>query len=186
MFLISKPSRPKIDKFIENARSTEFSYLEVGASRDNPPATYNIDENRILLAADFETAKAAIRSWKMFGLKWVDICWPATPIEVGQTVAVLVNHLEFYSLNAARIVYVTDEANRFGFAYGTLLDHSESGEERFMVEIDPLTGEVWYELFAFSRPGHLFAKLGYPYARMLQKQFAIDSLAAMKRAVDAC
>jgi uncharacterized protein (UPF0548 family) len=86
-------------------------------------------------------------------------------------------------MSAARIVYVIDEPNRFGFAYGTLTDHVESGEERFSVELDQTTGEVWYDLFAFSRPAHPLAKLGLPVSRYLQKSFTADSLAAMKRAI---
>ena len=49
----------------------------------------------------------------------------------------LVHHLGFFSLNACRIVYRGDNDagnKRFGFAYGTLEEHAESGEERFTVE----------------------------------------------------
>ena len=119
----------------------------------------------------------------MFDFPWVELCWPDTPIEVGNVVAILVKHFGFYSLNAARIVYVIDEPNRFGFAYGTLTEHSESGEERFTVEMEETTGEVFYDLFAFSRPNHKLAKMGYPLARYLQKQFAKESKTAMLRAV---
>ena len=44
-------------------------------------------------------------------------------------------------------------------------------------------GDVVYDLYAFSRPNHLLAHLGYPLTRMLQKQFAEDSKQAMFRAV---
>ncbi len=189
MFLISKPGKADIDKFIDAKLQSDFSYSEVGSSRLQPPSGYAVDHNRTSLGSgnfDFEKAKAAIREWKMFDFPWVELCSPETPIEVGEVVAILVKHFGFYSLNAARIVYVIDEPHRFGFAYGTLIEHAESGEERFSVEIDETTGEVFYDLFAFSRPQHILAKLGYPYARRLQKQFAKDSLAAMKRAVEAC
>ena len=42
---------------------------------------------------------------------------------------------------------------------------------------------VWYDILAFSRPQQLLARLGYPLARRLQKRFARDSAAAMRRAV---
>jgi uncharacterized protein (UPF0548 family) len=80
-------------------------------------------------------------------------------------------------------VYVIDEPDRFGFAYGTLPQHAESGEERFSVEYHPDTDEVWYDIYAFSRPGNFLIRLGYPYARWRQKQFAVESKAAMLRAV---
>ena len=79
-----------------------------------------------------------------------------------------------------------DEAgpvSRFGFAYGTLPDHAGSGEERFLVEWDRASGEVWYDILAFSRPHWLLTRLGYPYMRRLQKRFGRESAAAMVRAV---
>ena len=55
-------------------------------------------------------------------------------------------------MNACRIVYVIDEqgsSERYGFAYGTLPDHMERGEERFTVEFDTDDQTVWYDLYAF-------------------------------------
>jgi uncharacterized protein (UPF0548 family) len=72
---------------------------------------------------------------------------------------------------------------RFGFAYGTLPGHAESGEERFTVAWHEADGAVWYDILAFSRPQQLLARLGYPFARRLQKRFARGSAAAMQRAV---
>ena len=89
-------------------------------------------------------------------------------------------------LNACRIVYAVSEegpVNRFGFAYGTLPEHPESGEERFTVEWHQADDSVWYDILAFSRPHHVLARLGYPYVRRLQKRFARDSAAAMVRAI---
>src|SRR5260370_38795913 len=89
-------------------------------------------------------------------------------------------------LNACRIVYVVDEegpVRRFGFAYGTLPEHAESGEERFTVEGHEADDAVWYDILAFSRPQQLLARLGYPFARRPPKPFARDSAAALRRAV---
>ena len=72
---------------------------------------------------------------------------------------------------------------RYGFAYGTLPGHAESGEERFAVEWDQADGGVWYDILAFSRPNHLLARLGYPLTRRTQKRFARVSAAAMQKAV---
>jgi uncharacterized protein (UPF0548 family) len=122
----------------------------------------------------------------MFNMPWVSLCWPSVPIQVGIDIAVSIHHLGFYSLNACRIVYVVDEedpAKRFGFAYGTLAEHAESGEERFTVEWDRGEDTVWYDILAFSRPRNLLARLGYPLSRLLQKRFAEDSKAAMLEAV---
>jgi uncharacterized protein (UPF0548 family) len=101
-------------------------------------------------------------------------------------VAVVARLFGLWWLNACRIVYVVDEqgpVQRFGFAYGTLPGHAESGEERFTVEWREAAGAVWYDIQAFSRPRQVLARLGYPLARRLQRRFARGSAAAMRRAV---
>jgi uncharacterized protein (UPF0548 family) len=130
----------------------------------------------------YKAARAAIDDWKMFDLDWIEM-FPTRPsVQIGTAVAVVVRHLEFWSVNISRIVYVVNEETRYGFAYGTSPCHSEAGEERFLVEYDRATDEVWYDLYAFSRPKHPLARIGYPISRHLQKRFARESLAAMKRA----
>jgi uncharacterized protein (UPF0548 family) len=188
MFCLSKLSRQSIIDFISAQSNQSFSYPEVGSSRQQAPLGYTIDHNRINLghgSNTFERAKLAIRQWKMFDMSWVSLCWPETPIEPGTTVAVLVSHLGFWSLNASRIVYVIQEQGRiekYGFAYGTLADHAEIGEERFTAEFNQDDQTVWFDLYAFSRPRSA-TRLAYPFSRILQKRFARDSKAAMYRAV---
>jgi uncharacterized protein (UPF0548 family) len=118
----------------------------------------------------------------MFDMPWVSLYCPSAPLQVGTVVAVSFRHLGFYSLNACRIVYVVEDdgpIKRFGFAYGTLAEHAESGEERFTVEWNRENDTVWYDILAFSRPRHMFARLGYPLSRLLQKRFAEGSKTAM-------
>ena len=94
--------------------------------------------------------------------------------------------LGIWYLNACRIVCLIDEAGAvetYGFAYGTLPDHAEQGEERFTVLWDHADDSVRYEQFAFSRPSRLLTQLNYPLARTVQKRFARDALEAMQRAV---
>jgi uncharacterized protein (UPF0548 family) len=189
MFSLSKPHRTSVATFISHQQNQRFSYAEVGSSRQQAPKGYIADHNRIKLgqgAGIFEKAKCAVRQWKMFDMPWIDLCWPDTPIEAGASVAVLVSHLGFWSMNACRIVYVIEEhddpAEKYGFAYGTLPDHGERGEERFTVEFNSDDQTVWYDLYAFSRPRAL-SRLAYPFTRALQKRFARDSKVAMQRAV---
>ncbi|MGE4019337.1 MAG: DUF1990 family protein [Pyrinomonadaceae bacterium] len=191
MFSLTKPTLSHIDDFIAAAERLEFSYPNLGVTEntqlsDPELAGYNIDHNRIVIGrgqTDWERARTAIQSWKMFDMPWVEVSRPQTPIRKDENVAVLILHFGFYSLNAARIVYTIDEPGRFGFAYGTLEDHGESGEERFLVDLDPITGQVSYDLLAFSTPNHFLARLGYPLTRSLQKRFARHSKEAMLRAV---
>ncbi len=188
MFLFTKPGRERIDEFLDDASHQQYSYPDIGATKGtDPPAGYlHHDHNRILIGRGsdkWNLAKQAIRDWKMFDLGWAGICWPDTEIEEGRTVAMMASHLGIWSLNACRIVYVIDEPSRFGFTYGTLTDHAEAGEERFMVEKAEETEEIFYDLYSFSRPRQILAVLGYPYARYLQTKFIADSKQSMIRAV---
>ncbi|HEX5966772.1 MAG TPA: DUF1990 domain-containing protein [Pyrinomonadaceae bacterium] len=185
MFLLRKPSDLQIRAFITAQRQTDLSYSPMGITRDAAVAGYTVDHNRVQLGSGaqcFDAAVAAIRRWKMFDLGWVNLVSNETSIEAGETVAVVINHLGFWSMNACRIVYVIEEQGRYGFAYGTLAEHAERGEERFMVEWKHEDDTVWYDILALSQPGPM-ARLGYPFTRRLQKRFARDSKEAMKRAV---
>jgi uncharacterized protein (UPF0548 family) len=185
-----KPTDDAVRAFLDAQRDAPFSYPEVGATAAGPPSGYAVDHTRTRLGAGddvYAAAIAALRRWAMFDLGWVELRWPDARIAVGTTVAVLA-HFGAWWLNAARIVTVFDDPaprRRFGFAYGTLEDHVEQGEERFGVEWDDRDGSVWYDLLAFSRPRHPLVRTAYPVARRLQRRFARDSARAMAAAVAA-
>lgn len=183
------PDAETVREFIASQQDLPFTYSEVGATKTGAPAGYTIDHNRQLLGHGEETylrAVSALRSWKQFDLGWAKVRPTGAAIAEGTTVAVQARTFGVWWLNACRIVYlVTEDAEfiaRFGFAYGTLPAHAECGEERFTVEWHK-DDSVWYGLYAFSRPQYSLAKLGYPYARRVQKRFAKESLAAMALAV---
>jgi uncharacterized protein (UPF0548 family) len=189
MLLFSKPTPEEIREFVAGLQHEKFSYGEVGASRGRAPNGFTEDHHRIQLGEGLETferAKRALHAWRMFDMPWLALFWPTAPVEVGTDVAVLVSHLGFWSLNACRIAYVVDEQGAIashGFAYGTLREHAEIGEERFTVEFHPANQSVWYDIYAFSRP-RLMALVAYPFTRALQKRFARDSMQVMLAAVN--
>lgn len=179
MFRITEPSDQDATDFVASQRELPFTYPEVGATNTNPPAGgYTVDHNRVQLGsgeAAYKTGVEALKNWRHFDLGWVTIVPRGVPIEVGATVAVKARAFGTWSLNASRVVYTIEEDRRFGFAYGTLPDHVEKGEERFLIEWLP-DDSVWYDILAFSRPQHPLVRLSTPLARMLQKRFARDSL----------
>lgn len=189
MFFLTKPSLTRVREVIAAHSNVPFSYPEVGATRTNPPSGYTVDHNRVQLGFGEDTfagAVAAIRAWKQFDLGWVQAAPDDTPIKVDAAVAVVARHMRFWSLNVSRIVYVFEEqgpVEKFGFAYGTLKSHVERGEERFTVEWNREDDSVWYDILAFSRPNLSLIQLGKPYARVLQRRFARDSLRVMRQAV---
>jgi uncharacterized protein (UPF0548 family) len=68
-----------------------------------------------------------------------------------------------------RVVYVVDEPNRRGFAYGTLPGHAETGEELFAVRYDPADEAVRAEVVAFSRHSTWWSRLAGPFTSMVQR-----------------
>ncbi|MEX7473931.1 DUF1990 domain-containing protein, partial [Mycobacterium adipatum] len=68
-----------------------------------------------------------------------------------------------------RVVYVLEEDDRRGFAYGTLPGHPETGEELFAVRYDPADGAVYAEVTAFARHATWWSKLGGPLTRLAQR-----------------
>ena len=186
MFTTREPGEREIAEFIASQRELPFTYSEVGATNTMPPAGYNLDHNRVQLGngeAVYRHAVEALKQWQQFDLGWVTIVPRGVLVEVGAIVAVKARAFGTWSLNTCRVVYVIDEPRRFGFAYGTLPDHVERGEERFLIEW-LADDSVWYDILAFSRPQPPLVKLSSPLARRLQKQFARDSLKRMKLATD--
>lgn len=69
-----------------------------------------------------------------------------------------------------RVVYVVDEPDRQGFAYGTLEGHPEHGEEAFVVE-RTADGSVWLTITAFSRPSKWYWWIGSLPLRIAQETY---------------
>lgn len=187
LLYLRKPTEETVRRFIADQRELPFSYSEVGATQRETPAGYTVDHNRIMLGVGettYKKAVSALQNWKHFDPGWVKIVSAAVPIEVGQIVVMQARTLGLWWLNACRIVYLLNENDefkaRFGFAYGTLPNHVECGEERFTI-IWHKDDSVWYDIYAFSRPQHLLVRLSFPYARLLQKRFARNSLWIMAK-----
>ncbi len=164
--------------------TSPYSYPDVGRTRGELPPGYNVDRYSTVLGrgdAVFEAAKAAIRDWTPLRLSWIRVFPQAEPDE-NVAVAVVAHLVGLWWINVSRVVYTIDEPREFGFAYGTLADHAEMGEERFLIRRDPDSGEVTYSILAFSRPRHALARLGYPLSRAVQRRFGAESLEAMRRA----
>ena len=185
MFLARRPSQSVVADFRAAQGEANLTYSPVGLSESSRPG-FNHDRLREVVGhgdAAFQAAVAALEQWSQFAFGWVELFPPKAPLKVGTNVAVLASHLGFWSLNACRVVEEFNESGtRFGFAYGTLAEHAESGEESFVVELDP-DGSVWYEIRATSRPRALLARLGYPISRRFQASFRSASVRALKRVV---
>jgi uncharacterized protein (UPF0548 family) len=193
MFLARRPSPEAIARFLRDSQDLPLAYGPIGIVRSDTACKLphgKLDEETVTIgrgATDFARARDALMAWKQFDIGWVETFPRRAPVEVGTVVAVLIRHFGFWSLNGCRVLYGVggpDEA-RFGFAYGTLTNHAEAGEELFEVFMDPQTDEVLYRIRATSWPQATLARAGQPIVRVLQARFRRHSGAAMMSATRA-
>lgn len=126
----------------------------------------------------FARSAAALRRWDVqrgAGLR----IFPGDPVRPDLTFALVIRLPVGYATAAGRVVYVVDEPERYGFAYGTLPAHPEQGEEAFQVARDG--DRLIFTIIAFSRPRHPAARLGAPVSRALQLRVTRCYLNAMRR-----
>jgi len=163
-----------------------LTYAEVAGTRtDLAPAGYH----RLHLVgtigtgpADFWRAVDALLGWEMHPRAGVRVR-AAEPRIGADTAAVLLLGVGPLSLRApVRVVYLVDESDRQGFAYGTLPGHPKSGEEAFVVTLRP-DGAVVFDVSAFSRPASWLTWLGGPAARLAQRVMARRYVSALRRCV---
>jgi uncharacterized protein (UPF0548 family) len=186
MFLARRPTTADIERFLNAFHDLPLSYGPVGIVRETPLGRFDEEVASIGHGDDdLKRARAALTAWKQFDIGWVETFPKGAAVNVGTVVAVLMRHCGFWSLNGCRVLYpaASSEGERcFGYAYGTLTNHAESGEELFEVFIDPDRGDVMYRIRAISWPQAPLARIGQPIVRALQARFRSDSVAAMKRA----
>ncbi|KAA6464780.1 DUF1990 domain-containing protein [Acidobacteria bacterium AB60] len=192
MFRFLKPSAAAIETTIAAARSLPASTpalltLLDGPIAPQPPRGFVHDVRCTELGRGreiFERARTALSAWVPFDLGWVRVANPDVPVRAGSIVAVQAHTLGLWSLNLSRITETVDTPQLFGFIYATTRLHVEMGRERFLLVYDPATESVTYLLEAISRPRHPLAMLGYPFARLMQHRFAIESHLRLRAVVN--
>lgn len=192
MFLLKRLSDSDAKKLVLLQEHQHVSYRHEGATRDDQsplPSGFFHDRYRCSLGYGdwvYQQAIVALRDWRMYPRQWTFVSGPWPNLCAGAHFVTQVQHFGFWSANCCRVVYLTEEedeaSRRFGFAIGTLPEHAECGEERFLVEQDKSSQEVFFDIRVFSRPSHWMAWLGFPLTRALQRRFGREAQAAMKAA----
>jgi uncharacterized protein (UPF0548 family) len=193
VFSLTQPSAAAIENQIAAAQflpadTPQFLSISHGLIPAKLPSGYAHDRSRTRIgqgSGGFGAAKRAFAQWAPSDLGWARVANPKALVETGQIISVEVQSLGLWTLSLSRITQTIDSTTRFGFVYSTTRMHVEQGEERFLIEFDPSTGDVWYDLEAVSRPRHPLARLGYPVARAFQHRFARDSHRRMQEKVNA-
>ena len=156
----------------------QLTYRDVGATAGPMPDGYHHVRKSAVIGSGrtrFEDAAAKVMRWGMLRGAGVRVDATSEVAAVGSEVLVGIGPVRA----PCRVVYVIDEPDRRGFAYGTLPGHPESGEELFAVRYDPATDEVHAEVAAFSRHATWWSKLGSPVTALMQRVITSRYLTAL-------
>jgi len=157
MFLLRYPDAERLQRLWAGAVNSSLSYEEVGATAGpGLPRGYRHNHLEMSLRGGserFDKAVAALRSWQMHVRSGLGIFPEGEGLVVDQTILVVVRLGLFTTVAPCRVVYLVDEVDRFGFAYGTLPGHPETGRRgipgrAFRQEFGPIHD---HRLFPTSR-----------------------------------
>jgi uncharacterized protein (UPF0548 family) len=183
VFSLRRPSPSDLGSVVATQADCELTYADHGATADLMPGGYHHDQWEADLGrfdqAAFDRLGAALLGWQVQRGAGLSV-YPAGPVRPGLTFAFWFRLAGIYVTAAGRVVYVTSETSRRGFAYGTLPQHPEQGEEAFhLVRED---SRMLFRVTAFSRPRHPLARLGAPVSRLVQLHMNQAYLRAMRSA----
>lgn len=168
--------RRDVTRSFAELAAAQLTYEEVGATRAEPlPSGYGHVHRDVSLGSGpevFARAVAALFEWRMHQEAGLAVMSPEGPAAPGIVLVLRAGWGPLHLIIPCRVVYTVDEADRRGFAYGTLPGHPERGEEAFTVARSQ-RGDVRIRIRAFSRPASLLARAGGPVSRIVQ-QYATD------------
>lgn len=153
---------------LQRLAALSLTYAEVGATAGPLPPGYGHLQASAVIGHGrqrFEDAAASVMRWGMLRGAGVRVEATTEVAAVGSEVLVGLGPLRA----PCRVVYVLDEPDRRGFAYGTLPGHPETGEELFSVRYDPASEAVYAEVTAFSRHGLWWSRLAGPVTSLMQR-----------------
>lgn len=153
---------------LSDLAALRLTYPEVGATAGPMPPGYRHVRQSAVIGSGrprFDEAAEAVMRWGMLRGAGVRVRPTTEVAEVGSEVIVGLGPVQA----PCRVVYVVDEPDRRGFAYGTLPGHAETGEELFAVRYDPANALVYAEVAAFSRHGTWWSRLAGPVTSVLQR-----------------
>ena len=161
----------KLSAVLDDAKRADFSYSGLGMTRTNVPTGYRAEMRSVMLGADEDTwgrAVAGLRLWEAHRAAGAHVVPPDASILEGTTVLATLSVPGCTMVAPCRVVYVTDDADVFGFAYGTLEGHPAKGEESFLVR--RVDGTVHLRRRRDVTTGVSSHRLGGPVTRLVQSR----------------
>lgn len=181
MFRLRRPSDEECERLLTGTARADLSYPEVGATRSGQlPRGYHHDRCSLTIgpASLFDAKAESLLRWRAHLGAGVNVIPGDSITSSGSDHLVLIKLAAIWIVAPVRIVYLIEEPDRRGFAYGTLSGHPESGEEAFVVERHGDRTE--FHITAFSKPANLLVRVGSPVSRAIQSATTRRYLQALK------
>ena len=179
---LRRPSAPDLQAVLDRQGDQDVTYAGVGGTISGQvPPGYRSEHLSAVIGhgdAHFDSARGALADWRPQRGSGFAVVTDG-PIAEGTTVALAVPLPVGWVLAACRIVAVIDDADSYGFAYGTLPEHPESGEELFAVDRHP-DGSVTFRISVFWKPHGFLPRVGSPVVSVLQRRGTRAYLDAMR------
>lgn len=144
---------------VAELQAQALTYREVGATATAAPGGYlTFTRSAVLTSTDFAASASALMSWQVQVRSGLRVTASSDAVARGAVVTLRLGLGPLAVTAPCRVVYVINEADRQGFAYGTLPGHPESGEESFVLHRAERE-RVIFTVSAFSRPATTMANL---------------------------
>ncbi|MCB0639480.1 MAG: DUF1990 domain-containing protein [Lewinella sp.] len=183
-FSLRYPTAAQRQAHLSEVNGLAHNYASIGATRQAvtvPGYRHTSYRRRIGQGpADYAKAREALRQWQPFANGWARLTPEIPGLAPGTDVLASFHRFGSWWHNSCRIIYLVEEENAFGFAYGTLPGHVARGEEYFGVYQNEAE-EVCFEIRAFSQADHWLARWFTPVFRWSQRQFVRQAGQAMQR-----
>ena len=118
-------------------RAADLTYAEAGATAGVLPPGYHHLRRSVGIGSGaqvFTAAAGALAGWQVHARAGLHVSASRSPPKLQAGAVVLGLGLGAIRIGApCWVVYVIDEPDRHGFAYGTLPGHPERGEEAFLI-----------------------------------------------------
>lgn len=178
---LGKLAPRQLDEAIAESSRLDVTYQDVGSTLD---PTAPCHTRTVELGHDtFGAAVTGLKAWACHGGIGASVYPDDAPLAAGTTLLVVLRVGPVRLLVPDRIVGIVDEANRFGFAYGTLPGHPERGEEAFLIERHP-DGRTTATIRVAAEGDWFIARLAAPIVRRLQQAALNRYLVALQRYVN--
>jgi uncharacterized protein (UPF0548 family) len=175
------PVTPMSAQTAARLRSAPLTYATAGQTAGVlPPGYHHLHASAIIGSgqAVFTAAATALLTWQAHLRAGLHVSAATAAAEPGAVVLLSVGAGPIRLRAPCRVIYLTDEPARRGFAYGTLPGHPESGEEAFLISRQD-DGTVTFTITAFSKPATALARIAGPFGRSIQEHITARYLRAL-------